>query len=135
MQKLMTRDAFRESVFTRDNNVCVFCAEPAKDAHHILDRKLFADGGYYLTNGASVCNDCHMKCETGEYTVEIVREKCGISEPILPAGFNPSKSYNKWGDILLADGRRVKGPLFEDAAVQKLFKKDLWLYVGSESEQ
>ncbi len=51
----MTRDDFRNAVFARDNHRCVICGEPAKDAHHILERRLFPDGGYYLNNGASLC--------------------------------------------------------------------------------
>lgn len=35
--------------------MCVFCKKPATEVHHILDRKLFDDGGYYENNGASVC--------------------------------------------------------------------------------
>ena len=79
MEKLLTRIAFKERVFERDSGKCVFCGEPAVDAHHILDRKLFPDGGYYLSNGASVCAIDHMRCETTEYSVELVREKCGIT--------------------------------------------------------
>ena len=31
-------------------------------------------------------------------------------------------------DHLLEDGRRLKGPLFDDTAVQKLLKRDLGMY-------
>lgn len=126
--QLLTRDQFREQVFKRDGNKCVFCGEPAVDAHHILDRKLFPDGGYYLNNGASVCDADHMRCETTEYSVELVREKAGITTPVLPPGFNPHVTYDKWGNAISPDGRRLKGPLFEDTAVQKLLKRDLWMY-------
>ena len=34
MEKLLTRDEFREGVFKRDAHKCVICGEPAKDAHH-----------------------------------------------------------------------------------------------------
>ena len=60
---LLSRDKFRESVFSRDNNKCVFCGKPAKDAHHILERRLWDDGGYYLDNGASGCEEHHILCE------------------------------------------------------------------------
>lgn len=55
MRILLTRDDFREFVFKRDNHKCVVCGEPAVDAHHILERRLFHDSGYYLDNGASLC--------------------------------------------------------------------------------
>ena len=46
MATLLTRDEFREGVFARDHNNCVICGEPAADAHHIVERRLFSDGGY-----------------------------------------------------------------------------------------
>lgn len=133
MDRLLTRDAFRESVFKRDGHKCVFCKETATEAHHILDRKLYPDGGYYLSNGASVCNPCHMKCETTEFSVELVRETCGIIDPVLPPGFNSSTIYDKWGNEHAPDGRRFQGPLFQDTAVQKLLKMDLWRYEQKEN--
>lgn len=72
--KLLTRDAFREGVFARDGNCCVFCGRPAVDAHHILERRLWPDGGYYLNNGASVCAEHHMLCET----TEILKTMCSL---------------------------------------------------------
>jgi hypothetical protein len=128
MERLLTRETFKVAVFGRDGGKCVFCGKPAVDAHHILDRKLFPDGGYYLSNGASVCDDDHMRCETTEFSVELVREKCGIADPVLPPGFDPTTTYDKWGNVLRQDGRRIKGPLFMDTAVQKLLKRDLWMY-------
>jgi hypothetical protein len=55
MNILLTRDNFRNSVFERDKHLCVICKEPAVDAHHILERRLFPDEGYYIDNGASLC--------------------------------------------------------------------------------
>lgn len=46
--KLLTRDVFRRSVFARDNHTCVVCGEPAHDAHYIMERRLWPDGGSYL---------------------------------------------------------------------------------------
>lgn len=125
----LTREQFEKAVLTRDRGKCVFCGGGATEAHHIIDRKLFPDrGGYFINNGASVCNDDHWKCETTEYSVELVREKAGITEIVLPPGYDPALTYDKWLNILLPDGRRIKGPLFEDTAVQKLLKRDLWKY-------
>lgn len=38
---LLSRDAFREAVFTRDNHKCVICGKEAQDAHHnhIMERR------------------------------------------------------------------------------------------------
>jgi len=60
---LLTRDLFREMVFQRDNHQCVICHGPAQDAHHIIERRLWPDGGYYLLNGASLCGEHHIAAE------------------------------------------------------------------------
>jgi 5-methylcytosine-specific restriction endonuclease McrA len=64
-QKLLPRDIFRSAIFARDKHSCVLCGGIAQDAHHILDRKLCHDGGYYMDNGVSVCASCHILCEKG----------------------------------------------------------------------
>ena len=88
MNKLMTRDAFREAILERDGHKCVLCSEPAKEAHHIMERRLFQAedefGGYFIDNGASVCGPCHIKCEETTVSVEDVRHAAGIKKIIMP---------------------------------------------------
>lgn len=118
--QLLSRDVFRESVFARDNHTCVFCDTPAADAHHIIERRLWPDGGYYLANGASVCAEHHIKCETTEISVDDVRAACGITNIIVPPHLYVDQPYDKWGNPVLANGRRLKGDLFFDESVQKI---------------
>jgi hypothetical protein len=119
-QKLLSRDDFREGVFKRDNYKCVFCDNPAQDAHHILERRLWTDGGYYLDNGASVCGEHHIKCETTEISVEDVRLACGIMKPIIPDHLYDDQVYDKWGNPVMANKTRLRGELFFDESVQKI---------------
>ena len=116
---LLTRDRFREAVFARDKHRCVTCGSLAKDAHHIMERRLFDDGGYYLDNGASLCSDCHFRAEWTVLTAQDIREAAGIKQVVLPPHLYPDQQYDKWGNILLSEGRRVKGELFFDESVQK----------------
>jgi hypothetical protein len=120
---LLTRDQFREAVFARDNHTCVFCTKPAVDAHHIIERRLWEDGGYYLNNGASVCEDHHIQCEMTLISVEAVRAACGITKVMLPGHMYDDQEYDKWGNIVLDPTRRVKGELFQDESVQKILAK------------
>lgn len=120
--KLLTREKFKEEVFARSKGKCVFCDAIAVDAHHILDRKLFPDGGYYLSNGAAVCEDHHLECEYTVISVEEVREKAGITEYVLPPGFFQKVTYDKWGNLVNLDGTRCAGPIFEDTGCQKALK-------------
>lgn len=120
MHILLSRDAFREAVFARDEHTCVFCLRPAVDAHHIIERRLWPDGGYYLANGASVCEQHHMECETTEISVEDVRHACGITKIIVPPHLYADQPYDKWGNPVLPNGQRLKGELFFDESVQKV---------------
>lgn len=127
MDILLTRDNFRESVFKRDNYRCVFCGKTAEetpegrlDAHHILERRLWPDGGYYLNNGATVCESDHLRCEQTVISVDEVREAAGIEKKIIPPHFYDDHLYDKWGNPLLENGKRGIGELFFDESVQKV---------------
>lgn len=110
MLKLLTRQEFKDNVFKRDNYKCVVpeCEQEAIDAHHIMDRKLFSDGGYYLNNGASLCAEHHLDAETGKITVKEVLEYSKISLDELPipdnltivdyVGLIKNDSLDKWGE-------------------------------------
>lgn len=120
MSKQQGRELFRNAVFTRDNHKCVICGAPAVDAHHIMERRLWPDGGYIPENGASVCADCHILAEQTLVSPDELREKCGIKIVVLPPHLYPSEQYDKWGNILMPDGTRLKGELFHDESVQKI---------------
>jgi len=148
---LLTRDDFRESVFARDGGKCVICVRDTKlalkhpelahkqlwpyndpsdglhmhaqDAHHILERRLFGTGGYYLSNGASLCGRHHIMAEKTTLSVEEIRAAAGIVAPALPDHFYPDEQYDKWGNTVLANGQRTKGELFHDESVQKILKQ------------
>lgn len=121
VKKLLSRDEFRDGVFARDGYRCVFCGKAAEetpegklDAHHIIERRLFTErdelGGYFLENGATVCEEHHMQCEMTLASVEEVREKAGILHPVIPSYAYSDEKYDKWGNIVLANGQRTKGP-------------------------
>lgn len=118
--KLLSRDEFRNSVFARDNYLCVICKAPAKDAHHIIERRLFTDGGYYIENGASLCENHHIQAEQTTLTCEEIRSAIGINAFPIPEHFYSDVIYDKWGNICLSGGTRLKGELFYDESVQKI---------------
>lgn len=118
--EIMTRDNFRESVFERDGHKCVICSEPAKDAHHIIERRLFSDSGYYIDNGASLCEKHHLEAEMTILECDEIREAAGIKVIVLPEHFYKDVEYDKWGNEILKNGTRIKGDLFEDESVQKI---------------
>jgi hypothetical protein len=121
--QLLTRDQFREAVFKRDNHKCVFCDKTEVVAHHIIERRLWADGGYYVENGASVCDEHHIACEQTIISVEDVREACGIKRVLVPQHLYSDQPYDKWGNPVLPNGQRLKGELFGDESVQKIMRE------------
>ena len=88
MNKKQIRENFRNKVFTRDKNKCVFCnITDNLDAHHITDRNELTNGGYVLENGISLCEVHHKMAEkfhetNGEEWIE---------------GFHPNDLYKKIG--------------------------------------
>lgn len=138
--KLLTRDEFREGVFARDGRRCVVrnseghrCPVTAADAHHIYERRLWGDtGGYYLDNGASVCELHHIECEQTLISADDLREWIGIdsNRRFVPEHLYPDQPYDKWGNPILPNGQRMKGELFDDESVQKILKPVLHLFTN-----
>lgn len=117
---LLTRDQFREATFARDKHRCVFCGDSTVFAHHIIERRLFDNGGYFLDNGATVCDLHHRQCEMTVISVEKVREACGIKNVVVPDHFIEGEIYDKWGNPVLPNKMRLKGELFFEDSVQKI---------------
>lgn len=124
----MTRGEFRDSVLARDGYKCVLCGSPADAAHHIMERRLFSDGGYHAENGSAVCEACHWRLESTEVSPGEVREAAGITKVVLPEHLYADQRYTKWGDPVLEDGTRLKGELFDDPSVRKVIAPYLHLY-------
>lgn len=117
---LLARDAFRDAVFARDAGLCVFCKAPAKHAHHLIERRLWPDGGYYVDNGIAVCDHHHLACEMTNLSVEDGRLAAGITRIVVPDQFYAEDPIDKWGNGILSNGLRLRGELFHDESVQKI---------------
>ncbi len=95
------RDEFRRTVFERDNNTCTvpWCTRTADDAHHIIERDYWNNGGYIPDNGASVCNHHHQHAERDLIPPQSFWRWIGITNPPLPTGID-TIHINKWTDKL-----------------------------------
>lgn len=105
--KLLTREQFFEAVMKRDRQCCVYCLKPAVDAHHLIDRKCFDDGGYYKDNGVSLCSQCHLYAERGVLSPQKLRSYAGIKEVVLPKNLDSNLEYDKWGEEIDTDATAV----------------------------
>lgn len=112
MSNLLTREEFKKQVFSQTNGKCCVpdCNCDAVDAHHIIDRKLFTDGGYYIGNGAALCAKHHLEAEKGIITpleclryMKLTFDECPIPDKI---GLTKEEYFelfcngklNKWGE-------------------------------------
>jgi hypothetical protein len=123
MPDLLRRDKFRELVFARSNGLCVVCAAPAADAHHLIERRLFPDGGYYLDNGVALCESCHLDAEYTTISPAQLRSVANITTTVLPPSLDPHCEYDKWANVINPDGTRDPGPLFNTDQVQKVLRR------------
>lgn len=119
----MTREEFKKAVFSRDRALCVVCKDAAVDAHHIIDRSLFDDGGYHIDNGISLCSEHHLKAERTLISCQDLRDMAFITHIHQPDHFYQDERYDHWGNILLPSGMRIKGELFGEPRVQKILKE------------
>lgn len=121
--KLHTRKDFRELCLKRDNHKCVMCNETNNLAvHHIMERRLFDDGGYYLDNGSTLCEYHHIEAEKTTLDCDTIREACNIDNIILPEHLYSDQEYDKWGNPIINNNVRLKGELFNDESVQKILE-------------
>ena len=127
---LLSRPDFRNRTFERDQFKCVVCGNPALDAHHIIERRLFKasheKGGYFLDNGASLCEKHHIEAEQTTLSCQSIRHLCGIKNIVLPEHFYPDLEYDKWGNVITLQ-RRLKGELYYEMSVQETLKKFTFL--------
>jgi hypothetical protein len=56
-------------------------------------------------------------------TVEEIRLAAGVKTIVLPPGFGEAEIYDKWGNIILPNGMRMRGPLFDEEPVQRAVGK------------
>lgn len=122
---LLSRNQFRDQVFKRDNYKCVICSNVAVDAHHLIERRLWSDGGYYLDNGVSLCEQHHIDAEKTLISVENLRRIAGITKKCIPPHMYDDVVYDKWGNVILAGGHRLKGELFFDESVQAILNNSV----------
>lgn len=120
MNTLLERKDFSYEVLERDHFKCVICgATHDLTAHHIIDRSLFENGGYYLDNGVTVCPEDHLKAERTQISCKELRKKAGITNIILPEHFDTDEEWDHWGNIVMPTGARLRGELFFQDNVQK----------------
>jgi len=118
-ERLLAREEFSCRVLDAAGGGCVACGSPGVDAHHLIDRSLFDDGGYYLSNGVALCSECHVVAESTVLDARDLRARAGITNIVLPDHFEPGTRYDKWGNPFVG-AMRLKGEMFFEPQVQKL---------------
>lgn len=110
----MNRADFREACVSRDGGKCLVpdcdstvVSEPdgPGEVHHIIERKLWDEGGYVPENGACVCNEHHRLAEDNVIPPQAFwRWTEQIENVLLPDGLTDLHSnqtdIDKWGEQL-----------------------------------
>ena len=122
-RELLNRKDFKKAVFERDGGYCIVCKKPAVDAHHIIERRLWENGGYFLDNGVSLCEEHHLQAEMTLLSCEELRTLAGITTVLIPDHLYSDVVIDKWGNPIMPNGRRLRGELFDDLSVQKILEK------------
>ncbi len=103
--KKRIREQFREEVFARDRNRCVFCGLTDNlDAHHITDRTKIPNGGYVKENGITLCPEHHELAE--QFHISDGKE--------YAVGLHPDDLYKKIGSShvrAIAVARKMSRPI------------------------
>lgn len=129
MTRLLTRAQFSAACLVRDHHRCVMCGSvEGVHVHHIGERKLWSDGGYYVDNGASVCATHHLQAESTEISCDVLRQRSGITSSHLPDHFCPGEVIDKWDNPILPSGQRLRGELLDDESVQKILAPVMHLF-------
>lgn len=124
VELLLSRDEFRSFCLERDKHQCVICGEKKElSVHHIIERRLFDDGGYYRSNGATLCEEHHLAAENTTLSCESIRIAAKIVNIILPDHFYTGQRYTKWGDPILDNNMRMAGELFHEESVQRILSQ------------
>lgn len=129
--KLYSREEFRKLVFNRSSGVCCVpsCKNKGVDAHHIIERKLWDDEGYYLENGACLCEEHHRLAERNIITPMDLRIWNNINKVALPQHLDKRFDWSKWGQVLPMSNRlRPKYPTtfyFPFSPIPKEHTKDV----------
>ena len=122
MKTLLTREEFFRQVFARDQGKCIVCQKMAVDAHHLIDRSLFEDGGYHIDNGVALCSDHHLQAEQTILSCKALRKLAGITNVVLPEHLDTDEEWDHWANIVMPTGARLRGELFFQENVQKALK-------------
>jgi hypothetical protein len=96
------REQFRNKVLYRTEGLCAFCSASAVDAHHIMERALWPDGGYIVENGCAMCEKHHILAERGVITPRACKMAMRWLTRPLPEPLSSDKDYDKWGNELKA---------------------------------
>ena len=105
-------ERFRRDVLDRDRRRCVLCGSPDGDAHHVFASALWDDGANIAGNGVTLCAKHRTQALETLLSVETLLEAAGLVDRPLPPQLHAVERYDRWGNPILANGRRARGELF-----------------------
>lgn len=104
--------SFRAQILDRDRHRCVVCAKSASHVHLIFDARLWDSDPNLPNNAVTLCDAHRDAALCTQMDVEALLAHAGIAVRPLPPQLHAVERYDRWGNVLLADGRRARGELF-----------------------
>lgn len=95
------RKQFRHDCKERDKHECIipWCNNSPDEVHHIIERRLWDEGGYIKNNGASVCNKHHRYAEENHIPPQAFWLWADVAPADIPLPDQlDTIDVNKWGD-------------------------------------
>lgn len=112
----LTRD-----IEQRDGARCIICETKVLIAAHLIyDQQLFTaahEDGHHRDNAVTLCQDHIRDAMDTILSPEQLKKASFISHPLKPSILTPDQAHDRYGNVMLPDGSRLKGPLMDSPEV------------------
>lgn len=105
----------------RDGGRCIICETKILiAAHFIYDQQLFTsafENGFHRDNAVTLCQDHINDALDTTLSTEQLKKASFISHPLHPSILSLDENHDRYGNVILRDGARLKGPLMDSPEV------------------
>lgn len=123
-------DELMLKVAERDAHQCAVCGASPARMQFILDPVVFDEPvqgapspAQVMSNVILLCDQHAHQAETTELSVKDLRQAAGITAWTVPATFEHDQEYDRYGNPVLTNGQRMKGPWLANERVRRVLEQ------------